>query len=87
MGDNLSLKQMKQKLRDAGVDFLTLGQYLRPTPQHAPVREYVAPERFDAYDRLGREYWSTVLDAPLQPPRGKRRRAPSLQSFSTRLEA
>ncbi len=33
-------------LRDAGVDFLTLGQYLRPTPNHAPVREYVTPERF-----------------------------------------
>ena len=33
-------------LRDADVDFLTLGQYLRPTPNHAPVREYVTPERF-----------------------------------------
>ena len=33
-------------LRDAGVGFLTLGQYLRPTPNHAPVREYVTPERF-----------------------------------------
>jgi len=33
-------------LREAGVDFLTLGQYLRPTPNHAPVREYVTPERF-----------------------------------------
>lgn len=33
-------------LRDAGVDFLTLGQYLRPTPNHAPVRDYVTPERF-----------------------------------------
>jgi lipoyl synthase len=44
-----------QLLRDAGVDFLTLGQYLRPTKNHAPVREYVTPERFDQYDRLGRE--------------------------------
>ncbi len=35
-------------LRAAGVDFLTLGQYLRPTAQHAPVREYVPPARFDA---------------------------------------
>lgn len=33
-------------LRDAGVDFLTLGQYLRPTANHAPVRDYVTPERF-----------------------------------------
>jgi lipoic acid synthetase len=42
-------------LRAAGVEFLTLGQYLRPSPRHAPVREYVAPERFDAYQRLGLE--------------------------------
>lgn len=42
-----------QRLRDAGVEFLTLGQYLRPTPKHAPVREYVTPERFDEYQRLG----------------------------------
>jgi len=37
-----------QALRAADVDFLTLGQYLRPTVAHAPVREYVAPERFEA---------------------------------------
>jgi lipoic acid synthetase len=42
-----------QRLRAAGVEFLTLGQYLRPTPKHAPVREYVTPERFDEYQRLG----------------------------------
>lgn len=42
------------QLRAAGVDFLTLGQYLRPTQKHAPVREYVTPERFDEYERLGR---------------------------------
>jgi lipoyl synthase len=35
-----------QRLREAGVEFLTLGQYLRPTAQHAPVREWVTPERF-----------------------------------------
>ena len=37
------------------MDFLTVGQYLRPTPNHAPVREYVTPERFDRIDRLGRD--------------------------------
>jgi lipoic acid synthetase len=42
------------RLRAAGVDFLTLGQYLRPTKNHAPVREYVTPERFDELERLGR---------------------------------
>ena len=38
-----------ERLRAAGVDFLTLGQYLRPTLQHAPVVEYVTPERFEAW--------------------------------------
>jgi len=40
-------------LREAGVDFLTLGQYLRPTRNHAPVREYVTPERFEALRERG----------------------------------
>lgn len=48
------LRESMQALRDTGVDFLTLGQYLRPTPQHAPVREYVTPERFIELERAGR---------------------------------
>jgi lipoic acid synthetase len=39
-------------LLDAGVDTLTLGQYLRPTRHQLPVREYVHPDRFD--DLAGR---------------------------------
>ncbi|MCI4327101.1 MAG: lipoyl synthase [Thermoplasmata archaeon] len=35
------------ELRSVGVDLLTLGQYLRPTPTHVPVAEYVPPEEFD----------------------------------------
>ena len=38
-------------LRDAGVDIVTLGQYLRPSAWHFPVQEFVPPERFDAYRR------------------------------------
>lgn len=34
-------------LRDAGVDILTLGQYLQPTPHHLPVAEFVTPEKFE----------------------------------------
>jgi lipoic acid synthetase len=34
-------------LRDAGCDLLTLGQYLRPTPEHLPVMRYLPPEEFD----------------------------------------
>ncbi|MCI4369678.1 MAG: lipoyl synthase [Thermoplasmata archaeon] len=35
-----------QELRGAGVDLLTLGQYLRPGPSHVPVAEYVTPDQF-----------------------------------------
>ena len=42
-------------LRDAGVDILTLGQYLRPTPNHLPVDRYVAPAEFEAYRTEGLE--------------------------------
>jgi lipoic acid synthetase len=43
-----------ERLRAAGVEFLTLGQYLRPTRRHAPVREYVTPQRFEELATLGR---------------------------------
>jgi lipoic acid synthetase len=36
-------------LRAADVDFLTLGQYLRPTPRHLPVTRYATPDEFDAW--------------------------------------
>ena len=39
-------------LRGAGVDLLTLGQYLRPSLKHRPVAEFVAPERFEALGRV-----------------------------------
>ena len=40
-------------LRAADVDFLTIGQYLQPTPRHAPVARYVMPDEFDGYRRDG----------------------------------
>jgi lipoic acid synthetase len=42
-------------LRAAGVDILTLGQYLRPTPNHLPVERYVTPAEFDALRQEGLE--------------------------------
>jgi lipoic acid synthetase len=41
-------------LRQADVDFLTVGQYLRPSPRHLPVVEFVKPDRFRRYEDLGR---------------------------------
>jgi lipoic acid synthetase len=42
-------------LREADVDFMTIGQYLRPTPRHAAVERYVPPEEFEAFEAEGLE--------------------------------
>lgn len=42
-----------EDLRAAGVEILTLGQYLRPSAWHLPVAEFVKPERFEAYRQAG----------------------------------
>jgi len=42
-------------LRGAGVDLLTIGQYLRPSPAHLPVARYYTPEEFAELARIGRE--------------------------------
>ena len=53
-------------LRDAGVDFLTLGQYLRPTPNHAPVIEYIEPATFADYQVTGEKMgFKYVASGPL----------------------
>jgi lipoic acid synthetase len=53
-------------LRAAEVDFLTVGQYLRPSPQHAPVHEYVTPERFFEIQKLGESLgFKYVASGPL----------------------
>ena len=43
--------QVMDDLRTADVDFITIGQYLRPTIRHAPVDRYVTPEEFEYYKR------------------------------------
>jgi len=43
------IRETMQDLRDAAVDILTLGQYLRPTPHHLNVERFVAPGEFDRY--------------------------------------
>lgn len=53
-------------LRQAGVDILTLGQYLRPTPAHLPVERYVPPEDFQRYAAWGYELgFKEVFAGPL----------------------
>ena len=46
--------QVMDDLRAAEVDFLTIGQYLRPTPHHAPIDRFVTPEEFESYAAMAR---------------------------------
>ncbi|HLI12785.1 MAG TPA: lipoyl synthase [Alphaproteobacteria bacterium] len=46
------IQQVMDDLRTAGVDFLTIGQYLQPTPKHAPVERFVTPEEFASLKSL-----------------------------------
>jgi len=48
------LFQVMDDLRAAEVDFLTIGQYLQPTPKHAAVDRFVTPEEFERYAGRGR---------------------------------
>ncbi len=43
--------QVMDDLRAAQVDFLTIGQYLQPTPKHHSIARFVTPEEFDGYRR------------------------------------
>ncbi|KAG9259927.1 lipoyl synthase, mitochondrial [Astyanax mexicanus] len=44
-----------KELRDAGVDCLTLGQYMQPTKRHLKVEEYVTPEKFAYWEKIGQK--------------------------------
>ena len=58
--------QAMDDLREHGVEVLTMGQYLRPTPQHLPVVEYIRPEVFDLYGEIARKKgFAHVASGPL----------------------
>ena len=46
--------QVMDDLRAADVDFLTIGQYLQPTPKHHPLIDYITPEEFEDYATMAR---------------------------------
>jgi lipoic acid synthetase len=46
------IMQVMDDLRSAGVDFLTIGQYLQPSRRHAEVQRFVPPDEFDALRRI-----------------------------------
>jgi len=45
--------QVMDDLRSADVDFLTIGQYLAPTPRHAPIDRFLTPDEFAEFKRIG----------------------------------
>ena len=48
------VQQVMDDLRSADVDFLTIGQYLRPTLRHAEVARYITPDEFRSYETIAR---------------------------------
>jgi lipoic acid synthetase len=47
--------QAMRDIREAAVDILTLGQYLRPSPRHIPVARWVSPDEFAEWKQVGEE--------------------------------
>ena len=55
-----------QDLRNVGVEFLTLGQYLRPSARHLAVDSYVSPQVFTEFEEAGRQMgFAYVASGPL----------------------
>ncbi len=52
--ERLEVHQVMDDMRCAGIDFLTMGQYLQPTPKHAKVADFVTPQAFSAYGAIAR---------------------------------
>ncbi len=67
LGESLTdLKQAFLDLRENGCELLTIGQYLQPTRQHAPVRRYCSPQEFEELRQLALELgFKEVASGPL----------------------
>ncbi len=62
----LEVHQVMDDMRSADVDFLTMGQYLQPTPKHAEVIDFVTPKAFDAFAAIARaKGFLMVASSPL----------------------
>ena len=62
----LEVHQVMDDMRSAEVDFITLGQYLQPTPRHAKVEDFVTPQVFDAFGAVARaKGFLQVASSPL----------------------
>ena len=62
----LEIHQVMDDMRSADIDFLTIGQYLQPTPKHAKVIDFVTPQTFEAYAAIARaKAFLLVASSPL----------------------
>ncbi|GAK32892.1 lipoyl synthase [Iodidimonas nitroreducens] len=52
--ERLEVSQVMDDMRSADIDFLTIGQYLQPTPRHAKVDRFVTPDDFANFEQLAR---------------------------------
>jgi lipoic acid synthetase len=55
LGETEEVIQTMRDLRDQNVDIVTIGQYLQPSKKHLPVKEFITPEQFAKYEKLGKE--------------------------------
>jgi lipoyl synthase len=52
--ERLEVHQVMDDMRCAQIDFLTMGQYLQPTPKHAKVIDFITPKAFEAFGAIAR---------------------------------
>ena len=57
------IMQVMDDMRSAGIDFLTIGQYLQPTRKHAAVDRFVTPEEFASYEEIARSKGFLMVSA------------------------
>ncbi len=52
--ERLEVSQVMDDMRQADIDFITIGQYLQPTPRHVKMDRYVTPDEFKSYGRMAK---------------------------------
>lgn len=64
--EKAEIYQVMDDMRSANVDFMTIGQYLQPTPKHHPVMSFITPDEFDNYATMARgKGFLMVASSPL----------------------
>ncbi len=64
--ERMEVHQVMDDMRSADIDFMTMGQYLQPTPKHTKVIDFVTPQAFDAYAQIARaKGFLQVASSPL----------------------